>query len=111
MINSAPNRKKGGRLIATALSAMIMVLTFPEGHYSAAKVFVKSPSPQNEICALLCDDVEDSNDSSTCVHFFQSGDVIPCKFLLVCFFYKNCTKENFFSVGAKVYLLHGQLLI
>jgi hypothetical protein len=100
------------RLMAIALLAVCAGFTFPESHYSVDKTFVKAPSPQTEISSLLCDDVEDSNDLSTGVQFFQnavvaewsiSSELLP--------FTSSTLKEISPFVDAPVYLRHRQLLI
>jgi hypothetical protein len=65
---------KGGvsRVVAIALLALSACFTFPENSYSIDKTFVKAPAHHTEVSSLLCDDVEDANDLSTEIHFFQS---------------------------------------
>lgn len=66
--------------MALALLAVSAAFTFPESHYSIEKTFIKSPAPQTEICSLLADDLEDSNDFSTGAHFFNDFVVSRIEF-------------------------------
>jgi len=106
-----PYRKKRWTLIALALLTVWGGFAFPESHYSEQKTFVKSQSSQTEICTILCDDVEDSNDYSTGVHIFQNAVLFQIAFPSLSFSLKNSTNQNVHQVYAKVYLLHRQLLI
>jgi hypothetical protein len=66
------NKRGFFRMVAVALLALCASFTFPESHYTFDKTFIKTPAPYTEISSLLCDDVEDANDLSTEIHFFQS---------------------------------------
>ena len=77
------NKKGVSRVVAVALLALCAGFTFPENHYSIDKTFVKAPSPQTEISSLLCDDVEDSNDLSTEIHFLQNPTLASVAFSFV----------------------------
>jgi hypothetical protein len=107
----AINKKGIFRLIAVVLLAVCAGFTFPESHYSDEKTFVNAPSPQTEICTLLCDDVEDSNDYSTGAHFFQSAIFAQTTFSLLDSSSKNSIQQVYRQTYACVYLLHRQLLI
>jgi hypothetical protein len=104
--------KKGVfRIVAIALLAVFAGFTFPESHYSEAKTFIKSPSPQAEICSILCDDVEDSNDYSTGANIIQNAAEVQFAFSLLHFSSANSIKQTLYSIYEQVYILHRQLLI
>ena len=105
------NKKGIFRLIAIALLAICAGFTFPESHYSDEITFVKSPSSQAEICSLLCDDVEDSNDYSTGAHVFQNAIAVQFALSSSPFSSKKSIKQTGRSIYEQVYLLHRQLLI
>lgn len=105
-------RKSVFRVMAVALLAVFAGFIFPESQYSVDKVFIKAPSPQTGICSLFCDDMEDSNDCSTGVHFFQGAVATELTFSSLPFVFNNSTwKEISLSVDKRVYLRHRQLLI
>src|SRR5689334_12113890 len=81
VVKSGRQRKQGLRLIAIVLLAGCSGFSFPETHYSNEKMFEKSQSPLTEVCSLLCDDVEDSNDVSTGAHVDVSVNAIEFTFL------------------------------
>lgn len=73
MVDQFKVKKRGVfRVVAVALLALSAGFAFPENHYSIDKTFIKAPTHHTEASSLLCDDVEDANDLSTEIHFFQS---------------------------------------
>ena len=97
--------------MAVALLAVCAGFSFPESHYSEEKTFVNAPLPQTEICTLLCDDVEDSNDYSTGAYFFQNTVFVQVAFPLLDSSSKNSIRQVYRQTYACVYLLHRQFLI
>lgn len=99
------------RVVAVALLALCAGFTFPENHYSIDKTFIKAPSPQTEISSLLCDDVEDSNDLSTEIHFFQNPTPAWIGFLVdevSVAIMTNATQQNSYQ---QIFLRNRQFLI
>jgi hypothetical protein len=99
------------RAVAVLLLALCAGFTFPESHYSMDKTFVKAPSPQTEICSLLCDDAEDSNDVSTGIHFLQNTASTQLYFLIPSHTLSKSTRKSSWASSEQVFLLHRQLLI
>ena len=105
------NKQGVFRWVAVALLALCACFTFPENYYSIDKTFVKAPSPQTEVSSLLCDDVEDSNDLSTEIHFFQNPAPAWVGFSLKkvsSAFTASATPRNSYE---QIFLRHRQLLI
>ena len=97
--------------MALALLAVSAAFTFPESHYSIEKTFIKSPAPQTEICSLLADDIEDSNDFSTGVHFFQDFVISRIEFPSIDIASTKMLKEIAGHHYDAVYIRLRQLLI
>jgi hypothetical protein len=98
-------------LVAFAVLTVCVGFTFLESHYSEQITFVKSPPSQTEIGALICDDVEDSNDCSTEAHFLHNAVVVHFSFPSLGFTVQYSTTKTVKQVYTKVYLLHRQLLV
>lgn len=111
MAQFAINRKGIFRLTAVALLAVCAGFTFPDCHYSAEKTFIKAPAPQTEICSLLADDIEDSNDFSTGAHFFNDFVVSCFEFPSLDIASAKMLKEVAGHYTDAVYLQLRQLLI
>jgi len=106
------NKKGVFRVVAVALLALCAGFTFPENNnYSIDKTFVKTPSPQTEISSLLCDDIEDSNDLSTEIHFLQNPAPAWVRFSLGEVSSAIAASATARTTYRKVFLRHGQLLI
>jgi len=105
------NKRGLFRVVAVALLALCAGFTFPESHYTVDKTFIKAPPHHTEISSLLCDDVEDANDLSTEIHFFQS----PTPTLVWSSVEEATTAVAISAIPRKtcgqVFLLHRQLLI
>jgi hypothetical protein len=105
------NKRSLFRVVAVALLALSVGFSFPESHYTIDKTFIKTPAPHTEISSLLCDDVEDANDLSTEIHFFQS----PALGLVWCSMEAATSAVAISAVLRKMYgqvfLRHRQLLI
>jgi len=99
------------RVIALALLAVSAAFTFPESHYSVEKTFIKAPAPQTELCSLLADDIEDSNDYSTGVHFFNDFVASQIEFPSIDIDSIKTLKVTIVHSYSAVYIRLRQLLI